>query len=111
MLAPLLPRFVTTKPVFGSLESDFRTKVGCALTLSARVADEISSPHLNPRAAMMCAATANWTLFTDIRCLAFICDAKQHNSVAIFYGKEHLNGRFDETSLVHYFGRRAVCPK
>jgi hypothetical protein len=37
---------------------------------------------------MMCAATANWTLFTDIWCLALICDVKQHNSVAIFYDKE-----------------------
>jgi len=42
-LAPLLPRFVTTKPAFESFESDFRTKVGSAFTLSARVAEEISS--------------------------------------------------------------------
>jgi hypothetical protein len=44
MLAPLLPRFVTTKLAFESLESDFRTKVGSAFTLSARIVDEISSP-------------------------------------------------------------------
>jgi hypothetical protein len=81
---------VTTNPAFESLESDFRTKVGSAFTLSARVAEEISSPWRNPSAAMMCAATANWTLFTDIRCLAFICDVQEHNLVAIFYGKEHL---------------------
>src|SRR6266436_9354116 len=89
-LAPLLPRFVTTKPAFESLERDFRTNVGSAFTLSARVAEEISSPWRKPKAAMMCAATANWTLFTDIRCLAFICDVQQHDSVAIFYRKEHL---------------------
>src|ERR1700719_4677871 len=65
-LDPLLPRFVTTKPAFESLESDFRTKVGSAFTLSARVADDISSPWSNPRTAMMCAATENWTLFTDM---------------------------------------------
>ncbi len=41
-----MPRFVTTKPAFESLESDFRTKVGSAFTLSARVAEEISSPFL-----------------------------------------------------------------
>src|SRR5882724_646919 len=89
-LAPLFPRVVTTNPAFESFESDFRTKVGSAFTLSARVADEISAPWSNPRTAMMCAATANWTLFTDIWCLPLICDVKQHNSVAIFYGKEHL---------------------
>src|SRR6202023_1385247 len=77
-LDPLLPRFVTTKPAFESLESDFRTKVGSALTLSARVADEISAPWSNPRTAMMCAATANWTLFTDMRCLPLICDVYNH---------------------------------
>src|SRR6266852_2004149 len=65
-LAPLLPLFVTTKPAFESLESDFRTKVGSAFTLSARIADVISSPRRKPREAMMCAATVNWTLFTDI---------------------------------------------
>src|SRR5467141_4194459 len=89
-LAPFLPRFVTTKPAFESLESDFRTNVGSAFTLSARVAEEISSPWRNPSATMMCAATANWTLFTDIRYPPFICDVQQHDSVAIFYGKEHL---------------------
>src|ERR1700751_4222717 len=78
MLAPLLPRFVTTKPAFESLESDFRTNVGCAFTLSARVAEGISTPYLNPRAAMMCAATANWTLFTDTSCLPLICDDEIH---------------------------------
>jgi hypothetical protein len=46
VLAPLLPLFVTTKRAFESLESDFRTNVGSAFTLSARVADEISSPCL-----------------------------------------------------------------
>src|SRR6266567_698744 len=66
MLAPLLPRFVTTKPAFESLASDFRTQVGSALTLSARIVDEISSPGKQPRAAIMCASTGNWTLFTDI---------------------------------------------
>src|SRR5215472_5112297 len=65
-LAPLLPRFVTTKPAFESLESDFRTKVGSAFTLSARVAEEISSAWKYPKAAMMWAATVNWTLLTDI---------------------------------------------
>src|SRR5260370_39153019 len=64
-LAPLLPRFVTTKPAFESLESDFRTKEGSAFTLSARAAEEISSQWKEPRAAMMGAATVNWTLFTD----------------------------------------------
>src|ERR1700736_4669318 len=77
-LDPLLPRFVTTKPAFESLESDFRTKVGSALTLSARVADETSAPWSKPRTAMMCAATANWTLFTDMRCLPPICDVNNH---------------------------------
>src|ERR1700726_1257045 len=77
-LDPLLPRFVTTKPAFESLESDFRTKVGSAFTLSARVADESSAPRSNPRTAMMCAATANWTLFTDMRCLPLICDVNNH---------------------------------
>src|SRR6266446_3267201 len=28
---------------------------------------------------MMCAATENWTLFTDITSPAGICDAQQHN--------------------------------
>src|SRR5580765_4619741 len=65
-LDPLLPRFVTTKPAFESLESDFRTKVGSAFTLPARVADEISSPWPNPRTAIMCTATVNWTLFADM---------------------------------------------
>src|SRR2546425_11301780 len=65
-LAPLLPRFVTTKPAFESLESDFRTNVGSAFTLSARVTEDIASPWWNPSAAMMCAATANWRLFADI---------------------------------------------
>src|SRR3989441_3647082 len=78
-LAPLLPRFVTTKPAFESLESDFRTNVGSAFTLSARVTEDISSPWWNPSAAMMCAATENWTLFTDITSPAGICDAQQHN--------------------------------
>jgi hypothetical protein len=61
-----MPRFVTTKPGFESLGSDFRAKVGSAVTLVARVADEISSPWSNPRTAMMCAATENWTLVTDM---------------------------------------------
>src|SRR5260370_22984443 len=65
-LAPLLPRFVTTKAAFESFESDFRTNVGSAFTLSARIAEEISSPWRKPRAAMMCTATVNWTLFTDM---------------------------------------------
>ena len=64
---------------FESFESDFRTKVGSAFTLSARVAEDISSPCLYPRAAMMCAATVNWTLFTDMPSLRTRCDAQQHN--------------------------------
>jgi hypothetical protein len=46
VLAPLFPRFVTTKPAFESLESDLRTNVGTAFTLSARVPEEISLPYL-----------------------------------------------------------------
>ena len=65
-LAPLLPRVVNTKPAFVSLESDFRTNVGSAFTLSATVKEEISLPSLNPRKAIMCVATLNWALFTDI---------------------------------------------
>src|SRR3984893_8655610 len=83
-LAPPLPRVVTTNPAFESLESDFRTKVGSAFTLSARVAEEISSPWQNPSAAMMCAATANWTLFADMKSPA-LCDAQKHNWLYFFF--------------------------
>src|SRR5271170_1892476 len=65
-LAPFLPRVVTIKPAFESFERDFLTNVGSAFTLSARVAEGISSPLRKPRAAMMCAATVNWTLLADM---------------------------------------------
>src|SRR5271169_330268 len=65
-LAPFLPRVVTIKPAFESFERDFLTNVGSAFTLSARVDEGISSPLRKPRAAMMCAATVNWTLLTDM---------------------------------------------
>src|SRR3984957_12857147 len=65
-LAPLFPRVVTTKPALESLDSDFRTNVGFAFTLSARSAEPASPPGQTPSAAMMCVATANWTLFADI---------------------------------------------
>src|SRR5271155_497511 len=65
-LAPFLPRVVTTRPAFESFERDFLTNVGSAFTLSARVAEGISSPLRKPRAAMMCAATVNWTLLADM---------------------------------------------
>src|SRR6266436_4613901 len=65
-LAPFLPRVVTIRPAFESFERDFLTNVGSAFTLSARVAEGIRSPLRKPRAAMMCAATVNRTLFTDM---------------------------------------------
>src|SRR5271170_6685130 len=79
LLAPFLPRVVTTRPAFESFERDFLTNVGSAFTLSARVAEGISSPLRKPRAAMMCAATVNWTLLTDMHFSYAICDAQQHN--------------------------------
>src|ERR1700751_4483871 len=66
LLAPLLPRVVMIRPAFESFERAFLTKVGSALTLSASIAEGISSPSRKPRAAMMCAATVNWTLVADI---------------------------------------------
>src|SRR6266403_252913 len=66
LLAPFLPRVVTIRPAFESFERDFLTNVGSAFTLSARVAERISSLFRKPRAAMMCAATVNWTLLTDM---------------------------------------------
>jgi hypothetical protein len=44
LLAPFLPRVVTIRPAFESFERDFLTKVGSALTLSASIAEGISSP-------------------------------------------------------------------
>jgi hypothetical protein len=35
---------------------------------------------------MMCAATVNWTLFTDIIAPVAICDAQQHNWLLSFLG-------------------------
>src|SRR5277367_6597810 len=86
LLAPFLPRVVTTRPAFESFERDFLTNVGSAFTLSARIADEKSSPSRKPRAAMMCAATVNWTLLTDMFFSCTICDAKQHNGLQLFFG-------------------------
>src|SRR5271154_6008227 len=83
-LAPFLPRVVTIRPAFESFERDFLTNVGSAFTLSARVAEGISSPLRKPRAAMMCAATVNWTLFADIIVPPAICDAQQHNWLYLF---------------------------
>src|SRR5271156_501099 len=84
-LAPFLPRVVTIKPAFESFERDFLTNVGSAFTLSARVAEGISSPLWKPRAAMMCAATVNWTLLTDMFFSHAICDAQQHNWLHLFW--------------------------
>jgi hypothetical protein len=53
------------RPAFESFERAFLTKVGSALTLSAIIAEGIFSPWRKPRAAMMCAATVNWTLVAD----------------------------------------------
>src|SRR5271155_2006130 len=86
LLAPFLPRVVTTRPAFESFERDFLTNVGSAFTLSARIAEGVSSPSRKPRAAMMCAATVNWTLFADISFSHAICDAKQHNWLQLFWG-------------------------
>src|SRR5258705_13696622 len=83
-LAPFLPRVVTISPAFESFERDFLTNVGSAFTLSARVAEGISSPLRNPRAAMICAATVNCTLLTDIPFSYAICDAQQHNWLHLF---------------------------
>src|SRR4029077_1766375 len=66
LLAPRLPRVVTIRPAFESFERDFLTNVGSALTLSASIHEEVYSPGRKPRAAMMCAATVNWTLVADI---------------------------------------------
>jgi hypothetical protein len=44
LLAPFLPRVVTIRPAFESFERDFLTKVGSALTLSASIAEGVSSP-------------------------------------------------------------------
>jgi hypothetical protein len=55
-----------TRPALESFERDFLTNVGSAFTLSARVGEGISSPLRKPRAAMMCAATVNWTLLADM---------------------------------------------
>src|SRR5260370_1832637 len=65
-LGTFLPRVVTIRPALDSFERDFLTKVGSALTFSASIAEGISSPRRKPRAAMMCAATVNWTLVADI---------------------------------------------
>jgi len=68
--APLLPRFVTTKARFSrAWKSDFsKRNVGSAFTLSARVPEgDFLAVLVNPGAAMMCAATVNWTLLADIR--------------------------------------------
>src|ERR1700687_4613157 len=67
LLAPFLPRVVAIRPAFESFERDFLTNVGSALTLSASIAEGVSPPRRKPRAAMMCAATVNWTLVADIK--------------------------------------------
>src|ERR1700739_3637921 len=79
VLAPFLPRVVRIRPALESFESDFLTKVGSAFTLSARVAEGISRPRKNPRAAMICAATVNCTLVADIEPPNSICDVELHN--------------------------------
>jgi hypothetical protein len=79
VLAPFLPRVVTIRPALESFESDFLTKVGSAFTLSARVAEGNFLPRKKPRAAMIWAATVNWTLVAGIGSPTGICDAYQHN--------------------------------
>src|SRR5271155_1492847 len=97
VLAPFLPRVVTIRPAFESFERDFLTKVGSALTLSASIAEGISSPRREPRAAIMCAATVNWTLVADIKSPTGICDAHQHNWDTSFLTG---SGRGSETQLM-----------
>jgi hypothetical protein len=59
VLAPFLPRVVVTRPALESFESDFLTNVGCAFTLAATAAEEISLSRKLPSRAMIWAATVN----------------------------------------------------